>query len=239
MQTEPKVSLILPCYNEEEGVAAVLQRTPDAVDEVVVVDNNCTDDTARVAREQGARVVRQPVQGYGASYKKGFEAARGDVLITLDADGTYPIESIPEFLRILEEDELDFITVQRRPEKARGVVEWIRFSGNVVLNLATWALFGVRLADSQSGMWVFRKSIFERFGLCSDGMALSEEIKIRAFTHPALRCREVAGAYRNTRVGESKLNVFGDGFDNLLFLFQLRSSRNGSFGDHSGEERHG
>jgi hypothetical protein len=238
-QTPTRVSLILPCYNEEEGVAAVLRQTPDVVDEVVVVDNNCTDDTARVARHHGARVVRQPVQGYGASYKKGFQAARGDVLVTLDADGTYPIERIPEYVQTLEEDDLDFMTVQRIPEASRGLVEWVRYSGNVVLNVATWSLFGVWLADSQSGMWVFRKSIFERFALCSDGMALSEEIKIRAFAHPELRCREVSGAYHNTRVGDSKLNVFGDGFGNLLFLFKLRSSRNGSLGCHSGEERHG
>ncbi len=63
------ISVVIPCYNEAEGLQRVIPALPEEVDEVVVVDNNCTDDSARVAERLGAMVVRQPVQGYGAAYK--------------------------------------------------------------------------------------------------------------------------------------------------------------------------
>lgn len=232
-----KLSLVVPCYNEEEGVAAVLNTTPDVVDEVVVVDNNCTDGTAAVARELGAKVVPQPIQGYGASYKKGFAAASGDVIITLDADGTYPISDIPRYVDMLEVDTLDFITVRRMPEGKRSWCARWRLLGNYSLNAATFLMFGVKLKDSQSGMWVFRRHILSQFNLVSDGMALSEEIKIRAFTAPELKCAETSGPYKTNRVGSSKLNVLSDGLSNLRFLVGMRFSTNGHVSDNTCSQR--
>jgi len=89
------ISVVIPCYNEEDGVREVIGRMPKAVDEVVVVDNNCTDRTAAVATSLGAKVVTEPTPGYGAAYKAGLKAATGDLVVTLDGDGTYPPEEIP------------------------------------------------------------------------------------------------------------------------------------------------
>jgi hypothetical protein len=86
-------------------------------------------------------------------------------------------------------------------------------------------LFGIRLRDSQSGMWVFRKQVLEKVSVLSDGMPFSEEFKIRTFKHPEIRCREVPVQFKYiTRIGPSKLNLWGDGFKNLLYLFKLRKS---------------
>jgi len=71
-----RISLVIPCYNEELGVSAVIARVPAAVDEVVVVDNGCTDRTAEVARSLGARVVVETRRGYGAAYKAGLATLR-------------------------------------------------------------------------------------------------------------------------------------------------------------------
>src|SRR5213595_739110 len=95
MHRDLKISVVIPCYNEEDGVREVIGRMPAAVDEVVVVDNNCTDRTAEVARSLGARVVPERTPGYGAAYKAGLRAATGDIVTTLDGDGTYPPEEIP------------------------------------------------------------------------------------------------------------------------------------------------
>src|SRR5262252_1666142 len=92
------ISVVIPCYNEEDGVREVIGRMPPGIDEIVVVDNNCTDGTAAVATSLGARVVAEKVPGYGAAYKAGMKAATKDVIATLDGDGTYPPEDIPRLV---------------------------------------------------------------------------------------------------------------------------------------------
>ncbi len=222
MYNNLKVSLVIPCYNEEGGIKAVLEDVPDVVDEVLVVDNNCTDGTAEIASKMGATVVSETKQGYGAAIKKGFSEVTGDMIVTLDADGMYPIEAIPYLVKILEKEELDFITVRRRPDCIRGVQSWIRYFGDLVLCLFMYLLFGVKTLDSQSGMWVFRKSILSKIRLVSDGMPLSEELKIEAFTNKKINAKEIAQIYHDRRIGKSKLRVFRDGFGNLFFLFKKR-----------------
>ena len=108
-----RISVVIPCHNEEQGIAAVLEQMPALVDEVVVVDNASTDRTAEVARTAGARVVYEARKGYGRAYKTGFAAARGDVVVTMDGDGTYPPDSIPLLLYVLVEERLDFISARR------------------------------------------------------------------------------------------------------------------------------
>src|ERR1043166_8378340 len=95
MHQNLKMSLVIPCYNEEEGVREVIGRCPREIDEIVVVDNNSTDRTAEVARSLGAVVVSDRKPGYGAAYKAGLRAATGDVVVTLEGDGTYPPEAVP------------------------------------------------------------------------------------------------------------------------------------------------
>ena len=82
-------------------------------------------------------------------------------------------------------------------------------------------LFFKFIIDSQSGMWVFRRDVLRKIAPQSDGMALSEEIKILAFTHPPIRCLEMP-IYYGERIGESKLNLWRDGFANLFFLARMR-----------------
>src|SRR5262249_53768967 len=93
--------------------------------------------------------------------------------------------------------------------------------GTAVLSRPTMVLFGRFLIDSQSGMWIFRHDILQRIRPQSDGMALSQEVKILAFTHPEIRCLEMP-IYYGERVGESKLNLWRDGFGNLMALGKLR-----------------
>src|SRR5262245_4226497 len=113
MRQNLKISLVIPCYNEEDGVREVIGRCPPDVDEIVVVDNNCTDRTAEVARSLGAQVVSEKRPGYGAAYKAGMRAARGDLIVTLDGDGTYPPEAIPELVDALVERRWDFLSACR------------------------------------------------------------------------------------------------------------------------------
>jgi dolichol-phosphate hexosyltransferase len=214
------ISLVIPAHNEAEGLAHLLQDTPDYLDEIVIVDNNCTDDTAEVCRGFGCRVVAEPKQGYGAALKAGFRAATGEIIMTMDADGTCLFESYRRMIKHLAEHDLDFITGRRVPDRFRTLVSLMRFFGDIFLDVVCWSLFRFWVFDSQSGLWVFRRDLLERVKLESDGWALSEEFKIEAFTDPSVKAAELPVLYINIRLGESKLRIWRDGFANLRFMLK-------------------
>lgn len=221
MYRDKTISLVIPCYNEEEGLRQLLPKIPDIVDEVLIVDNASTDNTARVARELGARVVEEKMKGYGRAYKTGFKNATGDIIITMDGDGTYPPESIALLLYILFEEDVDFVSARRWRSKSLQRKSPIRIFGNIILSFTMAALYLCYVVDSQSGMWVFKKNVLPNLKLSSDGMALSEEIKIEAFSNKNIKTLEIP-IYYGERVGTSKLNIWRDGILNLLFLFKKR-----------------
>jgi len=218
-----KISVVIPCYNEEDGVRITIGQLPKVVDEIVVVDNNSTDRTAEVARSLGARVVPEKRKGYGAAYQAGLPAATGDVIVTLDGDGTYPADQIPELVDYLEDKKLDFISASRFPLKNPRAMNFSNKVGNAVLTAGMAVLYGTPVRDSQSGMWVFRSSVYPKLRVKSDGMAFSEEIKIEAIRHREVRFGEYNVDYR-PRVGEVKLDKWRDGFRNLFFLVKKRFS---------------
>jgi glycosyltransferase involved in cell wall biosynthesis len=219
-----KLSVVIPCYNEEDGIRSVIESMPKYVDEIVVVDNNSTDKTSEVARGLGAVVVFQPLKGYGAAYQAGLPAATGDIIATLDGDGTYPADEISILVDALEDRHLDFISGARFPLRNGGAMNFSNKVGNWVLTLTTMVLWFRPLRDSQSGMWVFRRSILPTLRLTSNGMALSEEIKIEAIERLGKRFAEVGIDYR-PRIGEVKLQKWRDGWLNLSFLFNKRFGR--------------
>jgi glycosyltransferase involved in cell wall biosynthesis len=215
------ISVVIPCFNEEEGLQFVIAGLPECVDEVVVVDNNSTDRTAEVAKSNGAKVVFEGRKGYGAAYKAGLPAATSDVIVTLDGDGTYPSEQIPELVDHLEDQKLDFISAARFPLKNPKAMDFSNKVGNMVLTIAMLMLYGVPIKDSQSGMWVIRTRILPALSLTSDGMPFSEEIKIEAIRADGVEFAEYHVNY-HPRVGTVKLEKWRDGFRNLAFLVRKR-----------------
>lgn len=224
MYHDQKITVIIPCLNEEQGIEQVLRRMPSFVDQVIVVDNASTDRTADVAQRLGAQVIREDVRGYGRSYKKGFSEAIGDVIITLDGDHSYPPDAIAYLLEAFQHLEVDFLNASRFPVRDRHAMSFKHKFGNFVLSLATSLLYFHWVRDSQSGMWVFRRSILREMVLESDGMAFSEEIKIEALRNPRIRFAEISIQY-SSRLGEIKLNPWRDGFYNLWFLVKKRFFR--------------
>jgi glycosyltransferase involved in cell wall biosynthesis len=222
------LSIIIPTMNEEESIGQVLDSIRDAMEgegieyQTMIVDTNSKDRTREIAEEKGAIVVDEPRRGYGRAYKTGFERAEGRYIATLDADCTYPAEEIPRLYRKVIGEGLDFLTTNRFGDMEAGAMRPLHIFGNKVLTWTANILFSLRIRDSQSGMWVFRKDALSKLELTDDGMPLSEEIKIEAFKK--LRAVEVPIAYR-CRVGEVKLSSFGDGRKNFLFLFRKRSGR--------------
>jgi glycosyltransferase involved in cell wall biosynthesis len=216
-----RITVIIPCLNEEQGIEKVLRRMPEFVDEVIVVDNGSTDRTSDVARSLGAQVIREGVRGYGRSYKTGFRQATGDLIVTLDGDHSYPPDAISYLIEAALHLEADFLNASRFPVRDRHAMSFKHKFGNLVLSLAMSLLYFRWVRDSQSGMWVFRRSILEGMELLSDGMAFSEEIKIEALRNRSIRFVEISIQY-SSRLGEIKLNPWRDGFHNLFFLVRKR-----------------
>jgi glycosyltransferase involved in cell wall biosynthesis len=218
------ITVIIPCLNEEQGVEKILRAMPDFVDEVIVVDNNSTDRTSEVAASLGAKVIREDVRGYGRSYKRGFAGATSDLIVTLDGDHSYPVDALSYLLEAFLHLDVDFLNASRFPVRNRRAMSFKHKFGNLVQSLVMSILFFRWVRDSQSGMWVFRRTILKDMKLESDGMAFSEEIKIEAVRNPRIRFGEISIQY-SSRVGETKLNPWRDGFHNLAFLLKKRFFR--------------
>src|SRR5271154_2391418 len=223
MYKEMRITVVIPCLNEEEGIRSVLGALPPFVDEVIVVDNGSTDRTSAVARELGANVVNELNRGYGRAYKTGFARATGDIIVTLDGDHSYPLDAISYLLEAFLHLNVDFLNASRLPQRDPKAMSFINKVGGLILSLAMSLLYFRWVRDSQSGMWVFRRSILAGMKLTSDGMAFSEEIKIEAIKSRRVRFAEISIQY-TSRLGEIKLNPWRDGFANLWFLVKKRFS---------------
>jgi len=211
--------------NEEKSIGAVLDDINRSMSaskyeyEAIIVDTNSKDRTREIALSKGAKVVEEPRRGYGRAYKSGFAAANGEIIATMDADCTYPAEDIPELCDTLFEEDLDFISTDRFANMEEGAMSGMHRFGNKVLTTTSRLLFNVKYNDSQSGMWIFRRSILGELNVEDDGMPFSEEIKIEAFRK--VRSKEVPIVYRK-RVGEVKLSSWKDGWKNFKFLWKKR-----------------
>ena len=219
MNEGPEVSVVIPTMNEEESIGEVMDAINLALEdmsyEVMIVDTNSKDKTREIAVSKGARVIDEPRRGYGRAYKSGFKEAKGTFIATLDADCTYPAGDIPKFISILKEQNLDFISGDRLTKLNKEAMNGKHRLGNKLLNIGARVCFGFRTADSQTGMWVFKRAVLARLNMTSNEMAFSEEIKIEA--HEKVKYLEVPIIY-SPRKGEVKLNTWRDGFNNLMFF---------------------
>jgi hypothetical protein len=181
--------------------------------ELIVVDDGSRDRTGAIVRQyERVRLLRHdPNRGYGAALKTGFAAGCGELLAFLDADGTYPPESLPELCQKAL-DGADVVVGSRRSGAASGMPV-VRKVGNFIwANLVT-LLSGRRVVDPASGMRVFRRTALDRLYPLPDGLNFTPVMSTRA-VHEGLNFVEIPMPYEERR-GRSKLSVVKDG---LRFL---------------------
>jgi glycosyltransferase involved in cell wall biosynthesis len=217
--------------NEERGIG----KTIDAVNkeyfakkswalEILVVDGNSKDKTREIATNKGAKVILEGRRGYGRAYKTGFAQATGDIIVTGDADATYPFDTIHKYIQFLIDESLDFLTTDRFAALKHGSMSLKHRFGNLTLAWTLRTLFLVNIRDSQSGMWIFKRDALSKvqpLETFNNGMPFSEEIKIEMFTNKHLKAREIPSTL-SAREGQVKLESFKDGIKNLRFLFKKR-----------------
>lgn len=218
-----KLSIVIPCYNEEAGLIAILKKMPSFVDEVIVVDNNSLDNTSWVARQYKAQVVFVKEPGYGLSLQKGLANTTGDIIITIDGDCSYPVNAIEKMVLFMEQEKYDFISGCRFPLKNQDSIPFLNKVANRIISLLIRLCFKVNIIDSQSGMWIFRKEILPKIISSNPGMGFSQEIKLNTWLNPAINCAEFHIDYQK-REGQSKFRGLTDSFkiifDMLIFLMR-------------------
>lgn len=224
-----KISIIIPALNEELGIGSVIKEIPKSKllengyeIEIIVVDNGSTDNTAEIAKSHGARIVKHDARGYGNAYRAGFLNATGEIIVTGDADLTYPFDDIPNILLKFEKCNYEFLNTDRLSTLNPSSMTRLHLFGNKLLTISSRILFRTPFNDSQSGMWIFRRHILEKINVHSKGMSFSQEIKIEAH-HQGFRCGEVKINYR-ARVGKTKLKPVKDSFGNISHMFMKRIS---------------
>jgi dolichol-phosphate hexosyltransferase len=192
--------------------------------EVLIVDGDSKDKTREIASSKGAQIILEKRKGYGRAYKTGLAQATGDIIVTGDADATYPFDTIHEYIQLLLDSHLDFITTDRFAGLKHGSMSLKHRFGNLTLAWTLRILFLVNIRDSQSGMWIFKRdslSKIQSLESFNDGMPFSEEIKIEMFTNKHITTKEIPSTLY-PREGQVKLESFKDGIKNLKFLFKKR-----------------
>ena len=218
-----EISVVLPCLNEEAAIGACVDAITGVIAqwglsaEILVVDNASTDRSAEIARAHGARVVEQPVRGYGNAYLKGFAEARGRYIVMADADNTYDFNEIAAFVAPLRAG-YDLVMGNRFAGRmAAGAMTWShRYIGNPALSGLLNLFFRTGVRDAHCGMRAFTKEAYQRMRLRTGGMEFASEMVINA-AKAGLKIHERPITY-HPRVGESKLHTLRDGWRHLRFM---------------------
>jgi hypothetical protein len=213
------LSVVIPAYNEEQGIAAIINRVLAVKEdlkkvgindlELLVVDDGSRDLTAQITSGiEGVRLIRHPKnKGYGAALKTGFSQATGELIGFLDADGTYPPEYFPQLCK--EAMNGGDLVIGSRMAGAESKMPLTRRIGNLFFAGLLTLVSRQHVSDSASGMRVFKREVMELVYPLPDGLNLTPVMSARAL-HEQIRTTEVAIPY-SERLGRSKLSVVRDG----------------------------
>ncbi|MEY9182736.1 glycosyltransferase involved in cell wall biosynthesis [Bradyrhizobium sp. USDA 326] len=224
---QPRIAVLVPCYNEEAAVATVIadfrKALPSA--EIYVYDNNSRDRTAAVACEAGAIVRTERRQGKGHVVRRMFADVEADVYVLVDGDATYDAPSAPRMIDRLLDEHLDMV-VGLRVDQVQAAYRLGHRTGNRMLTGFLSSTFGHTFKDILSGYRVFSRRFVKSFPVLSDGFEIETELAVYAL-ELSLPVAEIETPYYARPEGSfSKLNTWRDGFRILNTMLKLyRSER--------------
>ena len=221
---KPSVSIVLPAYNEAPvvenliaSIKKVMARIPAYSYEIIVVDDASNDKTGEIANKAGAKVIRHLVnRGSGASRKTGIREAKGEIILMMDVDGTYPAVEIPKLLNYFPV--FDQVIGARRGEA--GTLKPLRFLAKLLIRSLASYLAGVKIPDLNSGMRAFKKEIMEKYlWLVPDGFSCVTTMTMTFLSNGHL-VKWVPIVYK-PRIGKSKFRPLGDTYNFLLTVIRM------------------
>jgi glycosyltransferase involved in cell wall biosynthesis len=226
MQDEqPRIAVLLPCYNEEAAIAQTVAGFRAALPRaaVYVYDNNSSDRTREIAAAAGAVVRIERMQGKGNVVRRMFADIEADVYLMADGDATYDPEAAPELVRRLLDEQLDMVVGARKSEVEEAYRRGHRLGNRVFTGLLA-RLFGRSFSDIFSGYRVFSRRFVKSFPALSRGFETETEISVHAL-ELAMPVAEMVTAYGARPEGsESKLSTWRDGWRimrTILHLFRI------------------
>jgi len=217
-----RVTVVIPAKDEARNVAWVLRRLPPGIDEVILVDGASTDDTVAVARAVRPDIViaAERAPGKGAAMRTGMDLAQGDIIVTIDADGSMDPAELDRYIRCAHD--VDLVKGSRfADDGGTEDMSAIRRLGNAVLLWLVNVLYGARLTDLCYGYCAVRRSALPALALRCDGFEIETEMTVRAL-RAGLRVGEVPSFELPRRYGTSHLRAFTDGWRVLVTLLVNR-----------------
>ncbi len=212
-----KISVILPCRNEEKTVGICIGRIKEALKEKnyeIIVSDSSTDKSAEIAKKLGVQVVKHNKEGYGNACLEGFKHAKGDIVVFGDADNTYDFSEIPKLLEYI--GEYDLVLGKRKFIQKGSMPFSHRYIGNPILSFTSRLFFKTNVKDINTGFRAIKKESFEKLNLKTTGMEFASEMIIMAVKN-GLKIKEVPVHYYK-REGNSKLRTFKDGWRHFRFM---------------------
>jgi glycosyltransferase involved in cell wall biosynthesis len=222
------ISVVIPAYNEEKTVRAIIQRAHQILRdvgmpyEIVVVDDGSTDETARIASQNNAVLVANGInRGKGHSLCMGIEKSKGSIVVTMDADGAHQPEEIPKLLfPILKSPHIDAVIGSRfLGDLDVSAMSKLHFVGNKLINLTMRILTGKWISDSQSGFRAYRREVFDSMKIESMGFDIETELTIKALVN-GFTIAEVPITCMRRVDSVSRLNTFKDGLAIFRTIFE-------------------
>ncbi|MCI0414937.1 glycosyltransferase family 2 protein [bacterium] len=229
-----KLSIIIPAYNEEEGIREIIERTLSVSPkiqsnagisdvEVIVVNDGSQDATARFAQEYSMQnrirlISYEQNRGYGAAIKSGFAEASGELLSFLDADGTCDPLNFIDLIHKMKETDADIVIGGRLNRNSR--MPLTRKLGNVFYRVLVHAISSKKVNDISSGMRIMKKESWKKLSPLPDGLHFTPAMSVRAILDRSIKIEEVPIPYEE-RVGRSKLSVIKDGFRFLGAILEI------------------
>ena len=215
---EFSVSVVIPVFNEELTIGDIVARTRSTLEqfklpyEVLVIDDGSVDRSAEISQASEAVVLREAHQGKGHALRLGFERAKGDVIVTLDSDGSHQPEEIPLILRSMMENKVDFVIGSRffDTDVNNAKIPDLNRIGNRMFSDLIRLFTGVKISDSQSGFRAIRSSVIKKMRLNSRGYEVESEMLVKALKM-GVRVAEIPISFEQRTVGKSRLDPLKDG----------------------------
>jgi glycosyltransferase involved in cell wall biosynthesis len=219
------ITVLLPCLNEARTLGSCIAEARIGLSranlhgEILVADNGSTDGSALIAETAGARVTHVQVRGYGSAIRAGVEAARGELVVIADADGSYDLTGISPLVNLLRDGADMAIGNRLKGNIHPGAMPLLhRYFGTPVITTIGRALIGVPVGDFNSGIRAFRRVAFRRLRLQSTGMELASEMLVKAHL-AGLKIAEVPATLR--RDGRDRPPHLRPWRDALRHLYQI------------------
>jgi glycosyltransferase involved in cell wall biosynthesis len=218
------ISVVIPVFNEEQTIGNIIRRVKTALQkigfkhEIIVVDDFSADSSLKLSQSQGVKVYSlKKHMGKGYALRAGFAKAKGEIITTIDSDGSHRPEELSLLLTPIVQDKADLVIGSRYLSQKPAAAKKLNAIGVRIFNLLIKVFTGVEISDSQSGYRVMKSGVIKNLGLRSGEYEIESEMIVKT-VRQGFRVKEVPISFEQRTYGESRLDPMVDGLKILLSI---------------------